>query len=378
MNRAFVIVMMTMLVLPGFASAPTDDLPLWKRLIAIVAPGPGYTARVMRVHEPAVREEAIATAPDALAVATASTFTAAVSEIPVAEATATAPATETTSSIAKTASANTVAPAPANAAASASVVTPAGTLTSANATALANTASQPEQPSSEPKAPTVSVIVKVTTADAAAKVEVPRAEVSTIAKAFETIAAQSAVAPAEAPRAMAQPVPPVAQPSKAKRSSKAAKREAPPAEPASPPVYQVASVTPAGAAAAVKAARPDAVPADDKSATEFQGDPDALPPVPRPAPLKGSCNGGRRIISAFYWEGTHTASGQRFDPNGMTAAHRTLPFGTQLTVGNPRTGKTVIVTINDRGPYMSGVSLDLSRGAAKAIGLQGTGAVCIL
>jgi rare lipoprotein A len=137
-------------------------------------------------------------------------------------------------------------------------------------------------------------------------------------------------------------------------------------------------VTPAGAAAAVKAARPDAVPADDESATEFQGDPDALPPMPRPAPLKGSCNGGRRIISAFYWEGTHTASGQRFDPNGMTAAHRTLPFGTQLTVGNPRTGKTVIVTINDRGPYVSGVSLDLSRGAAKAIGLQGTGAVCIL
>ncbi len=143
-------------------------------------------------------------------------------------------------------------------------------------------------------------------------------------------------------------------------------------------MYQVASVTPAGTAAAVKAARPEAAPADDKSATEFQGDPDALPPVPRPAPLKGSCNGGRRIISAFYWEGTHTASGQRFDPNGMTAAHRTLPFGTQLTVGNPRTGKTVIVTINDRGPYTSGVSLDLSRGAAKAIGLQGTGAVCIL
>jgi rare lipoprotein A len=100
--------------------------------------------------------------------------------------------------------------------------------------------------------------------------------------------------------------------------------------------------------------------------------------MPRPAPLKGSCNGGRRIISAFYWEGTQTASGQRFDPNGMTAAHRTLPFGTQLTVGNPRNGKTVVVTINDRGPYTSGVSLDLSRGAAKAIGLQGTGAVCIL
>ena len=120
MNRAFVIVMMTLLVLPGFSSAPTDDLPFWKRLIAIVAPGPGYTARVMRVHEPAVREEAIATAPAAPPVVTTSTFTAAVSEIRVTEAAVTAPAADTTSSIAKTASANTVAPA--NAAASTSAV----------------------------------------------------------------------------------------------------------------------------------------------------------------------------------------------------------------------------------------------------------------
>ncbi len=375
MNCAFVIVMMTLLVLPGFASAPTDDMPLWKRLIAIVAPGPGYTARVMRMYEPAVRDEVIAAAPVAPPVATTSTFTAAVSEMRVTEAVVTAPAAEATSSIAKTAAANTVAPA--NATASASAVTSTSAVTVANATALA---SQSEQPAETTPA-TVIVIAKATTPNTAAKAAEPRAEASVIAKAFETIATQSAAAPAEAPRAMAPPAQPPstsAQPSKAKRSSKAAKREAPPAEPASPGVYQVASVTPAGAAAAVKAARPDAVPADDESATEFQGDPDALPPVPRPAPLKGSCNGGRRIISAFYWEGTHTASGQRFDPNGMTAAHRTLPFGTQLTVGNPRTGKTVIVTINDRGPYTSGVSLDLSRGAAKAIGLQGTGAVCIL
>jgi rare lipoprotein A len=90
------------------------------------------------------------------------------------------------------------------------------------------------------------------------------------------------------------------------------------------------------------------------------------------------CGGGRRIISAYYWEGRHTASGQRFNPYGMTAAHRTLPFGTQLTVSNPRTGKSVSVIINDRGPYTSGVSLDLSLGAARAIGMRGTGAVCLL
>jgi rare lipoprotein A len=93
---------------------------------------------------------------------------------------------------------------------------------------------------------------------------------------------------------------------------------------------------------------------------------------------KSACNGGRRIVSAYYWEGRHTASGQPFNPHGMTAAHRTLPFGTRLDVTNPRTGKTVNVLINDRGPYVRGVSLDLSLGAAQAIGLHGTGSVCIL
>jgi rare lipoprotein A len=91
-----------------------------------------------------------------------------------------------------------------------------------------------------------------------------------------------------------------------------------------------------------------------------------------------TCNTGQRIISAYYWEGRHTASGQPFNPRAMTAAHRTLPFGTQLTVTNPRNGQSVTVVINDRGPYVSGVSLDLSLGAAQAIGLHGTGSVCIL
>jgi rare lipoprotein A len=89
------------------------------------------------------------------------------------------------------------------------------------------------------------------------------------------------------------------------------------------------------------------------------------------------CDGGQRVISAFYWHGQRTASGQLFDPQGMTAAHRTLPFGTRLTVTNPRTGKSVIVVVNDRGPFVSGVGLDLSLGAAQAIGMHGTGAVCI-
>jgi rare lipoprotein A len=101
-------------------------------------------------------------------------------------------------------------------------------------------------------------------------------------------------------------------------------------------------------------------------------------PVPRKSGIaNGGCSGGRRIISAYYWQGQRTASGQPFDPHGMTAAHRTLPFGTRLTVSNPRTGKSVAVVINDRGPFVSGVSLDLSLGAAQAIGMRSTGAVCI-
>jgi rare lipoprotein A len=95
-------------------------------------------------------------------------------------------------------------------------------------------------------------------------------------------------------------------------------------------------------------------------------------------PYRGSdCNGGNRIISAFYWEGRRTASGQPFNPHGLTAAHRTLPFGTRLTVSNPRTGKSVDVVVNDRGPFVSGVGLDLSLGAAQVLGMRGTGVVCI-
>ena len=101
-------------------------------------------------------------------------------------------------------------------------------------------------------------------------------------------------------------------------------------------------------------------------------------PPERPTGASAGCGGGQRVISAYYWEGRHTASGAPFNPNAMTAAHRTLPFGTHLTVTNPRTGQSVSVVINDRGPFVRGVSLDLSRGAAQAIGLHGTGAVCIL
>ena len=72
------------------------------------------------------------------------------------------------------------------------------------------------------------------------------------------------------------------------------------------------------------------------------------------------------------------ASGQAFNPSGYTAAHRTLPFGSRVTVTNPRNGKSVTVVINDRGPFTRGVTLDLARGAANAIDMRQTQWVCVL
>src|SRR6185312_14570141 len=74
-------------------------------------------------------------------------------------------------------------------------------------------------------------------------------------------------------------------------------------------------------------------------------------------------------------KGHRTASGQSFNPHGLTAAHKSLPFGTCLVISNPKTGKQVRVTINDRGPFTPGTELDLSLGAATAIGMRSTQSV---
>jgi rare lipoprotein A len=69
--------------------------------------------------------------------------------------------------------------------------------------------------------------------------------------------------------------------------------------------------------------------------------------------------------------GSRTASGQRFNQSAMTCAHRSLPFGTKLKVTHG--GRSVVVTVNDRGPFVRGRVLDLSTGAARAVGLTGAG-----
>lgn len=78
-------------------------------------------------------------------------------------------------------------------------------------------------------------------------------------------------------------------------------------------------------------------------------------------------------IASYYRSGKVTASGEKFNPQGLTAAHRTLPFGSRVRVINVRTGKAVIVRINDRGPFIRGRIIDLAFGAARAMGLHRAG-----
>ncbi len=87
-------------------------------------------------------------------------------------------------------------------------------------------------------------------------------------------------------------------------------------------------------------------------------------------------SGGQRMVASFYGHGeklsAYTASGQRFNPHAMTAAHKTLPFGTHLRVCHHG---CVTVVVNDRGPFVRGRQLDLSYGAARAIGMGSTSSV---
>ncbi|MFN0126350.1 MAG: septal ring lytic transglycosylase RlpA family protein [Verrucomicrobiales bacterium] len=78
-------------------------------------------------------------------------------------------------------------------------------------------------------------------------------------------------------------------------------------------------------------------------------------------------------IASWYggrWHGRKTANGERYDQNSMTAAHKRLPFNTRVRVTNLRTGQSAIVRINNRGPYIRGRVIDVSRAAAQKIGIQ--------
>ncbi len=95
--------------------------------------------------------------------------------------------------------------------------------------------------------------------------------------------------------------------------------------------------------------------------------------VSAPASAGSGCG-----TASWYALTSKTASGERMNPAKLTAAHKTLPFGTKLKVTNPKNGKSVVVRINDRGPFIRGRVLDLSKAAAQRIGIisRGHGKVC--
>lgn len=77
------------------------------------------------------------------------------------------------------------------------------------------------------------------------------------------------------------------------------------------------------------------------------------------------------IASIYAYKGERTANGERASPNGLTAAHKTLPFGTRVRVINKKNGRSVVVRINDRGPFVRGRIIDLTPAGARALGFSG-------
>lgn len=86
---------------------------------------------------------------------------------------------------------------------------------------------------------------------------------------------------------------------------------------------------------------------------------------------------GASCKASYYWQGQMTANGEQFNTNALTAAHKTYKFGTRVKVTNPKNGQSVVVRINDRGPYISGRCLDLSRAAMQAIGGTSAGVITV-
>jgi len=106
------------------------------------------------------------------------------------------------------------------------------------------------------------------------------------------------------------------------------------------------------------------------------------------SPRRGGTGDGKRVgtapaptgdvqqgMATWYGHGRGTASGERFDPRALTAAHRTFPMNTRVRVTNQRNGRSVIVRINDRGPFAAGRIIDLSRAAAEQLGMIQDGVV---
>lgn len=95
--------------------------------------------------------------------------------------------------------------------------------------------------------------------------------------------------------------------------------------------------------------------------------------IVQPADSETEIDGGMASYYGNELAGNRTASGERFDPGQLTAAHRTLPFGSKVRVTNMSNGDSVIVRINDRGPFARGRVIDVSQAAAREIGMHRSG-----
>ncbi|MBB5478397.1 septal ring lytic transglycosylase RlpA family protein [Micromonospora parathelypteridis] len=104
---------------------------------------------------------------------------------------------------------------------------------------------------------------------------------------------------------------------------------------------------------------------------------------PKPSPTAKKTTASPKVLesgscgASFYSDGQLTANGESFNPNALTAAHKTLPFNTKVRVTNPANGKSVVVRINDRGPFIDGRCLDLSRAAFATIASVDVGALTV-
>jgi rare lipoprotein A len=128
------------------------------------------------------------------------------------------------------------------------------------------------------------------------------------------------------------------------------------------------STTVDAAQAALQAALPDVAPMSPLSPTlpVPQAVAEALPDAPEPVVVQEQ---GGASWYGRYFHGRRTANGERYDQNELTAAHKTLPFGTVVRVRSEINGKEVDVRINDRGPFVAGRVIDLSQAAANALGM---------
>jgi rare lipoprotein A len=90
-----------------------------------------------------------------------------------------------------------------------------------------------------------------------------------------------------------------------------------------------------------------------------------------------AANAQSGLASVYAYSGGKTASGEPASPGALTAAHRTLPFGSRVRVTNRRNGRSVVVRINDRGPFVPGRIIDLSPAAAQALGISGLAPVTV-